>query len=129
MSLPLSCPEYEKAVIGYLSTNGFAGIEDYARTRPEAFTQPLASVMFEAAQYLHRIGRTPSTLTIIEAIEADRTLKRIATDAAAEAGLPDWQTYLHASDTRLAFNPAGGQIVREYLAHIKRIEKEAEVRA
>ena len=118
MSLPLSYPEKENAVIGYLSINGFAGIDDYARTRPEAFTQPLASVMFEAAQYLHRVGRTPNTLTIIEAIEADRTLKRIATDAAAEAGLPDWQTYLHASDTSLSFNTAGGQIVGEYLADI-----------
>ena len=118
MSLPLSYPEKENAVVGYISTNGFAGVEDYARTRAEAFTQPLASVMFEAAQYLHRIGRTPSTLTIIEAIEADRTLKRIATDAAAEAGLPDWQTYLHASDTSLSFNTAGGQIVGEYLADI-----------
>ena len=118
MSLPLSYPEKENAVVGYISTNGFAGVEDYARTRPEAFTQPLASVMFEAAQYLHRIGRTPNTLTIIEAIEADRTLKRIATDAAAEAGLPDWQTYLHASDTSLSFNTAGGQIVGEYLADI-----------
>jgi hypothetical protein len=36
MSLPLSYPEQEKAVIGYLSTNGFAGVEDFARTKPEA---------------------------------------------------------------------------------------------
>ena len=118
MSLPLSYPEQEKAVIGYLSMNGFAGIEDYARTKPEAFMQPLASVIFEAAQYLYRIGRTPNTLTITEAIEADRTLKRIATDAAAEVGLPDWQTYLIAADTSLAFNSTGGQIVGEYLADI-----------
>ena len=118
MSLPLSRPEYENAVVGYISTNGFAGVDNYARTRPEAFTQPLASVIFEAAQYLHRIGRTPNTLTIIEAIEADRTLKRIATDAAAEAGLPDWQTYLHGSDMSLSFNSTGGQIVGEYLADI-----------
>jgi len=119
LTLPkLSYPEKETAVIGYLSTSGFAGVDDYARTRPEAFTQPLPSVMFEAAQYLHRKGRTPNTLTIIEAIEADRTLKRIATDAAAEAGLPDWQTYLYAADTSLSFNPAGGQIVGEYLADI-----------
>jgi hypothetical protein len=119
LTLPkLSYPEKENAVVGYISTNGFAGVDDYARTRPEAFTQPLPSVMFEAAQYLHRKGRTPNTLTIIEAIEADRTLKRIATDAAAEAGLPDWQTYLHAADTSLSFNPAGGQIVGEYLADI-----------
>lgn len=36
MAAPLSYPEKENAVIGYLSTNGFAGVEDYARTRPEA---------------------------------------------------------------------------------------------
>jgi hypothetical protein len=118
MSLPLSYPEQEKAVIGYISMHGFAGIEDYARTKPEAFTQPLASVIFEAAQYLHRIGRTPNTLTIIEAIEADRTLKRIATDAAAEAGLPDWQNYIYGADTSIAQSFAGGQIVGEYLADI-----------
>ena len=118
MSLPLSYPEKENAVIGYLSMNGFAGVEDYARTRAEAFMQPLASVMFEAAQYLHRIGRTPNSLTITEAVEADKTLKRIATDAAAEVGLPDWQTYLIAADTSLAFISTGGQIVGEYLADI-----------
>jgi len=118
MSLALSYPEYENPVIGYVSANGFTGIEDYIRTRPDAFTHPLASVMFEAAQFLHRKGKTPNTLTIIEAIERDRTLKRIATDAAAEAGLPDWQTYIYAADTSLAFNPAGGQIVGEYLADI-----------
>lgn len=91
MSLPLAYPEKENAVIGYLSMNGFAGIEDYARTRPDAFTHPLASVTFEAAQHLHQVGRTPNTLTIIDAIEGDRELKRDATNAAAEAGLPDWQ--------------------------------------
>ena len=90
MSLPLSYPEKENAVIGYLSMNGFAGVEDYARTRAEAFMQPLASVMFEAAQYLHRIGRTPNSLTITEAVEADKTLKRIATDAAAGEGVHRW---------------------------------------
>jgi hypothetical protein len=98
--------------------NGFAGIEDYARTRPEAFMQPLASVMFEAAQYLHQIGKTPSTLTIIETIEADGELKRDATNAAAADGLRDWQTYLFAADTSLAFNPSGGQFAGEYLADI-----------
>ena len=115
MAFQFSYPEKENAVIGYLSINGFVGIEDYARTRPEAFMQPLASVMFEAAQYVYRIGRTPNTLTITEAIEADRTLKRIATDAAAEAGLPDWQTYLLTADTSLAQSP---QSIGECLADI-----------
>jgi hypothetical protein len=119
LALPrLYYPEKENAVIGYLSINGFAGIDDYARTRPEAFTQPLASVMFEAAQYLHRVGRTPNTLTIIEAIEADRTLTRIATDAAAEAGSTDWKNYIYTADTSIAQSFAGGQIVGEYLADI-----------
>ena len=118
MSLPLAYPEKENAVIGYLSMNGFAGIEDYARTRPDAFTHPLASVTFEAAQHLHQVGRTPHTLTIIEAIEGDRTLKRIAADAAAEAGLPDWQNYIYGADTSIAQSFAGGQIVGEYIADI-----------
>jgi hypothetical protein len=118
MSLPLAYPEKENAVIGYLSMNGFAGIEDYARTRPDAFTHPLASVTFEAAQHLHQVGRTPNTLTIIEAVEGDRELKRDATDAAAEAGLPDWQNYIYGVDTSIAQSFAGGQIVGEYLADI-----------
>ena len=118
MSLPLAYPEKENAVIGYLSMNGFAGIEDYARTRLDAFTHPLASVMFEAAQYLHQVGRTPNTLTIIDAIEGDRELKRDATNAAAEAGLPDWQNYIYGADTSIAQSFAGGQIVGEYIADI-----------
>jgi hypothetical protein len=36
MSLPLSYLEQEKAVIGYILTNGFTGVENYARTKPEA---------------------------------------------------------------------------------------------
>ena len=115
MAFPFSCPELESAVIGYLSINGFAGIEDYASTRPEAFTQQLAAVIFDVSKYLHRIGRTPNILTITKAIEADRTLKRIATDAAAEAGLPDWQTYLLTADTSLAQSP---QSICECLAEI-----------
>lgn len=36
MSLPLSYPEPENAVIGYLSINGFAKFDGYAKTRAEA---------------------------------------------------------------------------------------------
>jgi hypothetical protein len=118
MAFPLSYPERESAVIGYLSMNGFSGIPQPLGVGPDAFTNPLCSVVFETAIYLHREGKTPNTLTLIEAIDQDRTLSRIAKEAAATEGLPDWQTFLHSVDTSFAFNPAGGQIIGEYLADI-----------
>ena len=118
MALPLSYPEYEKAVIGYLSTNGFAGVPEPFGAGPDAFTNTLCSVVFEAALYLRREGKTPTTQTLIEAIDQDRMLSRIAKDAAVAEGLPDWQTFLTIADASLEFNPAGGQIVGEYLAYI-----------
>jgi hypothetical protein len=118
MALPLSYPEKKKAVIGYLSTNGFAGVPEPFGAGPDAFTNTLCSVVFEAAIYLRREGKTSNTLTLIEAIDQDRMHSRIAKDAAVAEGLPDWQTLLYTADTSLAFNPAGGQIVGEYLADI-----------
>jgi len=118
MALPLSYPEKENAVIGYLSTNGFAGVPEPFGAGPDAFTNTLCSVVFEAAIYLHRAGKTPNTLKLIEAIDQDRMHSRIAKDAAAAEGLPDWQTLLYTADTSFAFNPAGGEIVGEYLADI-----------
>ena len=118
MAAPLIELEKENAVLGYIVGAGFHGIADPGRTRPEAFTNPLRSVIYEAAIYLHRIGKTANGHTIAEAIEQDRELSRIAKQAAAADGLPDWQTYLSGADHSLSLNPAGGQVVTEYLAAI-----------
>lgn len=118
MTPPLADPHKEHAVIGYIVGAGFHGVADPGRTRPEAFTNPLRSVIFEAALYLHRMGKTANGHTIAEAIEADRMLSRIAKDAAADEGLPDWQSYLAGADTSLIFHPAGGKVVSEYLEDI-----------
>ena len=116
--LALSYPEKENPVIGYLTSRGFAGVDEPLRTRPDAFTQPLCSVVYEAALYLHKMGKTANQINIVEAIEGDRMLSRIAKDAATADGLADWQTFLAMTDASLSFNPAGGQIVTEYLADI-----------
>lgn len=116
--LALSYPEKENPVIGYLTARGFAGVDEPLRTSADSFTHPLASVIFEAALYLHRIGKTANQINIVEAIEGDRMLSRIAKDAATADGLADWQTFLAIADTSLAFNPEGGQVVSEYLAEI-----------
>jgi hypothetical protein len=125
MARPLSHPEKELEVVGYLSTRGFAGVPDPCRTNPKAFTKPLCAVIFEAAVYLHRMGKTPNTLALIDIIEQDETLSRIARDAAADEGLPDWQNLLYsAGSTSLAFNPEGGGIIAEYLADISEAARE-----
>jgi hypothetical protein len=118
MNRPLSYPDKENAVLGYVIAAGFHGVENPGGIRPEAFTSPLRSVIYEAALYLHRMGRKANGLTIAEAIEADQTLSRIAKDAAAGERLPDWQTYLASVDSSLSCIPDGGQIVSEYLTDI-----------
>jgi hypothetical protein len=120
MARPLSHPEKEVEVIGYLSTNGFAGVPEPCRTDPKAFIKPLCAVIYEAAVYLHRRGKTPNTLALIDIIEQENgELLRDARKAAADEGLPDWQTFLFsAGATSLVCNPAGGEIVAEYLADI-----------
>jgi hypothetical protein len=118
MSLPLSCPEKEIAVVGYVIAAGFHGVPDPSTARPEHFTSPLRSVVFEAALYLHRTGKAATAFNLIEAIEADRTLARIAKDAAAEEGLPDLLTFFAAVDSSLCAMPHGGELAGEYLGDI-----------
>ena len=118
MSLHLSHPDKEAAVIGYLVGAGFQGVENPGGTRAEHFMNPLRSVIFEAALYLHRTGKAATAFNLIEVIEADKTLARIAQDAAAEEGLPDLLTFFAALDSSLCAMPHGGQIVGEYLADI-----------
>lgn len=114
--------EKEHAVIGYIVGAGFKGVPDPSRTRPTAFTSELRSVIYEAAVYLHRNGKHPNGLTVTDAIKADRTLSRIAEQAAIDEGLPDWECYLAQADASLLFNPAGGAVVAEFLDDITHAE-------
>ena len=118
MTLPLSHPEKESAVIGYIVGAGFRGIADPGRTRPETFTNLLRSLIWDAALCLHRIGKTPNGINLAEVIEADSRVSREAKAAAEADGLPDFQTYLAGVDNSLSYMPDGGQIVGEYLADI-----------
>lgn len=118
MTRPLSYLEKEQAVIGYLAGAGLHGIPDPASTRPEHFTNPLAAAVWEAAVYLHRKGRTPNAINLIEVIEADGLLSRVATQAAQEQGIPDLLTYFAALDSSLTSIPNAGEIVGEYLRDI-----------
>jgi hypothetical protein len=118
MSLPLSCPDKESAVIGYIARLGFLGVANPGGIRPEAFTKPLCAVIYEAALYLHGIGKTANRLHIAEAIEADKTLSRIAKDAAADERLADWQDYFSQADDSFYYMDMGGVFVSEYLEAI-----------
>ncbi len=118
MNAPLVDPTREEGVIGYIVGAGFNGVADPGRCSPKAFTTPLRSLIYEAALFLHRKGRAVNGHTIAEVIERDTMLSREAKDAAAAEGLPDWQSYLAGVDASLAFNPAGGKVVSEYLEDI-----------
>ena len=118
MTGPLVDPTREECVLGYIVGAGFKGVADPGRCSPKAFTTPLRSVIYEAALYLERKGKAVNGHTIAEAIQRDTMLSRIAKDAAAAEGLPDWQSYLAGVDASLIYNPAGGQVVTEYLADI-----------
>lgn len=119
MAAPLSYPEKESAVIGYIAKLDTKRIPDFGRTRPEDFTKPLCGVIYEAALYLHRIGRTANRIHIAEAIEADGTLSRIAKDAAADEGLADWKDYFSQADDSFSYDlRMGGVFVSECLADI-----------
>jgi len=119
MSAPLAYPEKESAVIGYIAKLDAKRIPDFGRTRPEDFTKPLCGVIYEAALYLHRIGRTANRIHIAEVIEADRTLSRIARDAASDEGLADWKDYFDQADASFSYDlRMGGVFVSECLADI-----------
>lgn len=114
----LSHPEKEAAVIGYISGAGIGEVADPASTRPEHFTNPLASVVWEAVLYLHRKGRNANALDLMAVIEADRMLSRIATQAAQDHGIPDLLSYFAGLDSSLTYIPGGGEIVGEHLRDI-----------
>lgn len=118
MTGPLSCPERETAVFGYLAAAGLRGIAEPSAISPRDFINPLHGALWEAALYLHGKGRTANALNLIEIIDADRGHKHIVESALAEIGVPDLFTYLSGIDSSLSFNPAGGEVVTEYLADI-----------
>ncbi len=118
MARPLSYPDKENAVIGYIAKLGFLGVSNPGGTRPEAFTKPLCAVIYEAALYIHQKGRTANRIHIAEAIEADGKLSRIAKDAAADEGLADWKDYFSQADDSFSYMGMGGQFVSECLEAI-----------
>jgi hypothetical protein len=118
MSHPLSYPEQENAVVGYVIAAGFRDIADPGRTRPQDFTSPLRSVIYATALALHRMGKKANALTIAQAIEDDKKLLRDAKGYAAEEGFTDWKDYLAAVDSSLSYDPEGGQTIVQYLGDI-----------
>jgi hypothetical protein len=118
MARPLSYPDKENAVIGYIAKLGFLEVANPGGTRPEAFTKPLCAVIYEAALYIHQKGRTANRIHIADAIEADGTLSRIARDAAADEGLADWKDYFSQADDSFSYMGMGGQFVSECLEAI-----------
>lgn len=130
MALPLSYPDKERAVIGYLAGRGFAGVDNPGRICPKAFTIPLCALIWEAALYLHRTGKTAHGINLAEVIESDPGISREAKAAAEAAGLPDWQTFLATTDSSLVHIHDNGEILAECLADISEAagrRKDAEI--
>lgn len=111
-------PDKEKAVIGYLSICGFAGVPKSAVVDPEAFSVVLYGIYYAAAHRLHHAGKAVSLITILENIEKDSHLLRLAENEAKAAGMLSWQDGLAHADTSLGFNPMGGIVATEYLSDI-----------
>ena len=107
MSLQLSYPEKESAVIGYLSMRGFAGIPRQARPYPEAFTDNLAAIAYASAWELDHRGRAVTAASIIESIEGRTDRLRHAEEEACTRGLADWRDAILTADTSLGFQPDG----------------------
>jgi len=111
-------PEKESAVVGYISVAGFAGVPKSAVVEPEAFSSTLNGLYYAAAHRLHHAGKAVVGTTIIEAIEREPYWLKLAEAEAKAAGMVSWQDGVVLADTSLAFNPAGGAIIAEYLADI-----------
>ena len=97
---------------------GFLGVDDPKRFSPAAFTNPFCALIYEAALYLYRANRTANRFTIAEAVEHDKTLLRIAKDAAAKEGLPDWEGFFDMADDSFSYISMGGLFVTECLQDI-----------
>ena len=111
-------PEKERAVVGYLSMCGFAGVLKSALIEPEAFTSTLNGLYYAAAHRLHHAGKAVVGTTILEAIEREPYWLRLAEAEAKAAGMVSWQDGVVLADTSLGYSPAGGATVTEHLADI-----------
>jgi RecA-family ATPase len=111
-------PEKESAVVGYISVAGFAGVPRSAIVDPDSFVSVLNGVYYAAAHRLHYAKKATTGTTILEAIERDPFLLKVAERTAQESGMVCWRDGLVMADSSLAYNPAGGAIVSEYLADI-----------
>ncbi len=111
-------PEKESAVVGYISVAGFAGVPRSAIVDPDSFVSVLNGVYYAAAHRLHYAKKATTGTTILEAIERDPFLMKVAERTAQESGMVCWRDGLVMADSSLAYNPAGGAIVSEYLADI-----------
>jgi hypothetical protein len=111
-------PEKESAVVGYISVAGFAGVPKSAVVEPEAFSSTLNGLYYAAAHRLHHAGKAVVGTTILEAIEREPYWLKLAEAEAQAAGMVSWQDGVVLADTSLAFSPAGGAIVAEYLEDI-----------
>jgi hypothetical protein len=111
-------PEKESAVVGYISVAGFAGVPKSAVVEPEAFSSTLNGLYYAAAHRLHHAGKAVVGTTILEAIEREPYWLKLAEAEAKAAGMISWQDGVVLADTSLAYNPAGGAIIAEYLADI-----------
>ena len=111
-------PEKESAVVGYISVAGFAGVPRSAIVDPDSFVSVLNGVYYAAAHRLHHAKKATTGTTILEAIERDPFLLKVAERTAQESGMVCWRDGLVMADSSLAYNPAGGAVVAEYLADI-----------
>ena len=111
MTLPLSHPEKESAVVGYLQARGFHGIPRNARPQPDAFTDPIFMVAYAAAYELEHRSRPVNGHTIIELIEGNAHLLAIISQAAKEQGRADWKDALFGADNSIAYQPNGDSAV------------------
>jgi hypothetical protein len=129
MSLPLAHPEYENAVVGYLSMRGFAGIPRHSRPYPEAFTDTLAAIAYAAAFEIDHRGMAVTTASILEYIEGRREWLRHAEEEANRRGLPDWKNSILTADGSLGFQPDGKAAIEclEKIAEAAGRRKAAEI--
>lgn len=111
-------PEKERAVVGYLSMCGFAGVPKSAVVDPEAFSSVLNGLIYAAAHRLHHANKTVVGAKILEVIAAEPYWLKMAEAEAQAAGMVSWQDGVTLADTSLGFSSAGGAIVTEYLEDI-----------
>jgi hypothetical protein len=115
----------ERAVVGYLSMRGFAGIPRQDRPYPEAFTDTLAALAYAAAIEIDHQGKAVTGAGILEYIECRREWLRRAEEEANRQGLPDWKNSIVNADLSLGFQP-DGQAAAECLAVISEAARRRE---